>query len=452
MDVVSKLEDALGAELLRAQLLGAPPPRLADRYTIERFLGRGASGLVVAAADERLGRTVALKLAVGRVDASALAEARALARLDHPNVVRVFDVLTSDETYNGQRFWLWVVAMRWVPARSARAWLNERVRSVDEVVDVFLGAGAGLAAAHAESIVHRDFKLDNVLVQDDGTPTVIDFGFATTTPTLDGIPADATQEVAGTDPYLAPEAKRGLATRRSDQFAFALSMVEALTGRIALPGEVVPKSVSTGLWRALRRATHASADARYPSMELLLEDVRKHRLRAMRRSPFVLGGLALLAVGAAASRSPVHDEPFTSSEASVMAANCARVEGTWDFTTTVTTEGVGLTAGDRGLYRLEMQDEYCTLNGSLHRVSDAPAGAEFRRNVQPFTATIAGVGEASGELVHVITSANLVRVSDGVRGCQYEFDWLFDRDALRGSFIATCESGSYAGTLQGTRR
>ena len=253
VDVVSKLEDALGAELLRAQLLGASPPRLADRYTIERFLGRGASGLVVAATDERLGRTVALKLAVGRVDASALAEARALARLDHLNVVRVFDVLTSEETYSGQRFWLWVVAIRWVPARSARAWLHERERSVDEVVRVFLGAGAGLSAAHAENIVHREFKLDNVLVQDDGTPTVIDFGFAVTTPTLDGTPADATQDVAGTDPYLAPEAKRGLATRRSDQFAFPLSMVEAITGRIALPGEV-PKGVSAGLWRALRCA------------------------------------------------------------------------------------------------------------------------------------------------------------------------------------------------------
>lgn len=103
MDPVSELENALGAEILRAELLRAARPKLGRRYVVERFLGRGANGLVVSALDDRLGRAVALKLAIAGADTTMLVEARALALLDHPNVVRVHDVDVVSAVLDGKR-------------------------------------------------------------------------------------------------------------------------------------------------------------------------------------------------------------------------------------------------------------------------------------------------------------------------------------------------------------
>jgi serine/threonine protein kinase len=126
VDAVSSLETALGAELLRAELLGARRPRISERYIIERFLGRGATGVVVAATDERLGRPVALKLSTAAPNAANLEEARALARLDHPNVVRVLDAEVTDATIDGTDFQLRMISMQLVAGVSLRAWLDRK--------------------------------------------------------------------------------------------------------------------------------------------------------------------------------------------------------------------------------------------------------------------------------------------------------------------------------------
>jgi serine/threonine protein kinase len=306
VDAVAELETALGAELLRAELLGASRPRIGQRYTIDGFLGRGATGLVVAAQDERLGRAVALKLSIGGAEATGLAEARALARLDHPNVVRVFDVLVADQVYDGKPFRLWVVAMQKVPGRSLRVWLKEKHRSTQEIVGVFLSAGAGLAAAHAEKIVHRDFKPDNVLVRTDGIAQVIDFGFA--------VPAASSKddgrafpfEVAGTDAYMSPEAKKGRPTARSDQYAFAIALVEALTGVPEKPGFFTPPGVPRATWKVLRRATRTAA-RRYPKMTVMLRELDASRRPStfwprLRRSVYAVAIVG--AVGYWASSNP----------------------------------------------------------------------------------------------------------------------------------------------------
>jgi serine/threonine protein kinase len=156
VDPVSDLQNALGADLLRAAMLRRFPPWIAGRYQVEKVLGRGAMGLVVAALDDRLGRPVALKLRPSGIDTTMLAEARALARLDHPNVVRVHDVDIVEAKLDGRPFRLWMVSMQRVSGRTVRTWLAEEKRSTDEIIDVFLAAGRGIAAAHAEKIVHRD--------------------------------------------------------------------------------------------------------------------------------------------------------------------------------------------------------------------------------------------------------------------------------------------------------
>lgn len=291
---MAQLETALGAEILRADLLGGRRPRLADRYTVERFLGRGATALVVAAKDERLAVDVALKLSVADAGESGLAEARVLARLEHPNVVRVFDVLTTEAVIDGKTFRLSAVAMQRVPGRSLRAWLAEKPRSATEILEVFATAGAGLAAAHALRIVHRDFKPDNVVVREDGVAQVIDFGFA--------IPQRAEPDggdVAGTSEYLAPEARLGVATAASDQYAFAVSLAEALTGEARAPSTrpaEAPTGVDPSIWVALRMGTHPDPARRFESLERMLELLRLTRwnLRFVPWIPLILLGFAAI--------------------------------------------------------------------------------------------------------------------------------------------------------------
>jgi len=226
-------------ELVRGGTLG--------RYVVLDRLGRGAMGSVYAAYDPELARRVALKvlragaaLRQGHEAARQrlLREAQALARLAHPNVVRVFDVGTD----RGRVF----LAMELVEGQSLRRWL-EVPRAWREVVDVLEQAGRGLAAAHALGLVHRDFKPDNVLVGEDGRARVGDFGLvrridddAALEPATSELEADAGSgssltavgDVLGTPAYMAPEQHAGEdAGPRSDQYAFCVTAFEALYGR-----------------------------------------------------------------------------------------------------------------------------------------------------------------------------------------------------------------------------
>ncbi len=135
---------------------------LVGRYMLLDVLGEGGMGVVYRAFDPELDRHVAVKLLQTRSGAAEswlVREAQALARLSHPNVVAVFDVgtLSNDRVF---------VAMELVEGTTLRAWLA-KPRSWREVVPVMRAAGAGLAAAHAAGLVHRDFKPENVLVAGD---------------------------------------------------------------------------------------------------------------------------------------------------------------------------------------------------------------------------------------------------------------------------------------------
>ncbi len=160
-----------------------------DRYVIVGELGAGGMGVVYKAFDPELGRPIALKLlntlggTSGALRDRLVREAQALARLSHPNVIAVHDV----GTFGSDVF----IAMEFVEGQTLRAWLKEKPRRQREILDVFLAAGQGLAAAHRAGLVHRDFKPDNVIVGarpqsanasgvelGDGRVRVLDFGLA----------------------------------------------------------------------------------------------------------------------------------------------------------------------------------------------------------------------------------------------------------------------------------
>ncbi len=279
---------------VRAQVFGgSEEPTRIGRFRLLECIGRGGMGVVWSALDEELDRTVAIKLLRPEFSGrDVTAEARALAKLSHPNVVAVFDVGVHD----GQRF----IAMEYVRGQTLRAWLSQP-RRVDDVVAQFVAAGQGLAAAHAVGLVHRDFKPDNVLVGDDGRARVLDFGLARSPDAMAG-PMPVLE--AGTDPYsttmtqaglligtpayMAPEQHLGEAAGpHSDQFAFAVALFEGLVGRLPFPCldlrtlslRVVrgrwdpppPEAVPTGVLEVLQRALRVEPTERFDSLAAMLE-------------------------------------------------------------------------------------------------------------------------------------------------------------------------------------
>lgn len=203
------------------------PHRRIGRYVVLDEAGAGAMGQVLRAYDPKLGREVAIKLVTSVVTPelrdAVLREARAMAKVSHPNIVAVFD---ADEVEA-----LPYLVMEYVEGGTLAAWLQEERRSTGAVLEAFTQAAAGLSAAHAAGLVHRDFKPTNVLRRGSGRVQVTDFGIAVEGPT-------ASEGVHGTPAYMAPEQHAGtLADARSDQYAFCVALWEALTGHRPFRGD-----------------------------------------------------------------------------------------------------------------------------------------------------------------------------------------------------------------------
>ncbi len=297
--------------MVRASLFGeAAPPRI-GRFEIRGKLGQGGMAVVLRAYDDTLDREVALKLLHRERQAKhgprLRREARALARLSHPNVVQVYEVGEIDD----QTF----IAMELVDGQTLARW-QRRARPWRECVEIYRQAGRGLAAAHARELIHRDFKPANCILDESGRVRVLDFGLVrhvldthTAVSTQDNgssvdvphsTPDDRrplaesltdTGSIMGTLAYMAPEqAREHVADALSDQFSFCVSLYEAIYGerpfqsdgaqvmaehaqdlrvRPAPTGIVVPER----LRRALLRGLSLRSSERWPSMQALLDEL-----------------------------------------------------------------------------------------------------------------------------------------------------------------------------------
>ena len=312
----------------------APAPARLGKYQLEGELGAGGMGVVHAAFDPDLERRVAIKLLKdsGGVASRArlLREARAMARLAHPNVVAVYEVGTID----GRDF----VAMELMEGQSLAEWVRSGAPSQREILDAFVAAGHGLAAAHAEGLVHRDFKPHNVLRNKRGRIAVTDFGLArevdaklSITRPFNG-PVDAigtpnlpmltaTGAVVGTPAYMSPEQwDGGMIGPATDQFAYCVALWEALSGERPFRGETgdeLRAAIAVGApdaskvprrFRAvLKKGLDPHPARRYASMEALLAAVGKAR------RPRVLPWLAVLVpaaiIGVLVAQVATHRDP-----------------------------------------------------------------------------------------------------------------------------------------------
>ncbi|MCH9685179.1 MAG: serine/threonine-protein kinase [Deltaproteobacteria bacterium] len=325
------------------------PPRTIGRYIAVDVLGAGGMGTVFAAHDPELDRKVALKLLHARDAAKGHTmharsrlqrEARAIAKVKHPNVIHVYDVGVVSHEGEQQVF----VAMELVEGRSLRQWLAQlhetdlwrRGGATREIVQVMAQAGRGLAAAHHAGLVHRDFKPDNALLGDDGQVRVVDFGLArrvdgsadsvTALPPVEPSSGHSgslderltrTGAKLGTPAYMAPEQFRGEPTDgRTDQFSFCLTLYEALYGVRAFPhkgyalaaavvrGEQRPRPTEPGVPAHLRalleRGLQTDPGDRFPSMDelvaALIDDPVRRRRQRLR---WAAGGTVAVASAAA---------------------------------------------------------------------------------------------------------------------------------------------------------
>ncbi|MCA9707186.1 MAG: serine/threonine protein kinase, partial [Myxococcales bacterium] len=315
--------------------LEAPAPHESlGRYLVLGTLGRGGMGTVLEAFDPALDRRVALKVLHGDLGQEhtqrLVREAQAMAKLSHPNVVQVYEVGSAE----GRSF----IAMELVRGRSLHDFIHVRpLPPWREALAVMIQAGEGLAAAHAGGLVHRDFKPSNVIIDERDRVRVLDFGLARRAddPTREDLACAApctdlgesslgaaitqTGAVLGTPAYMPPEQMKGHdADARSDQFAFCVSLYEALYGERPFDGQSMAAlvvSMRNGTIRPATRGTTVPAavrrvvlrglatepEDRWPSMAALLLELRR-LVAPRRRHGWGLGlavGLAALGLGLA---------------------------------------------------------------------------------------------------------------------------------------------------------
>jgi eukaryotic-like serine/threonine-protein kinase len=209
-------------------------PTQIGRYRIEKMLGGGGFGNVYLAFDSELERQVAIKVPHRRLvkgsngAAEYLKEARMVANLDHPNIVPVYDVGSSDEIDC-------YVVSKYIPGSDLGIVLRDRRLSILESTVLTATIADALHHAHKRGIVHRDVKPSNILIDSNGKPYLADFGLALPEKSLGTGP-----RYAGTPAYMSPEQARGEGHRvdgRSDIFSLGAVLYELLTGKRAFRGE-----------------------------------------------------------------------------------------------------------------------------------------------------------------------------------------------------------------------
>lgn len=307
---------------------------LVNRYVVLFELGAGGMGVVYAVHDPELDRKVALKLLHPQLDADAdrvmvrdararlVREAQALAKLNHPHIVAVYDA-----GEHAGAVWL---AMEYVDGETLGAWMRSRRRTWREVLDVLIPTCQGLAAAHKAEIIHRDIKPDNIMLGKDGRIRLMDLGLARVLDRDDthGIEGEQTNDlglgvtragaILGTPAYMSPEQFHGqVADERADVFAICATMWEALFGQRPFTGNTVmelaanvvsgviqpvprdPMSRRVPRWlrRVCLRGLAVEPDNRFVSADALLLALLRGRRQA-RIHARLLAAFGVIAVGA----------------------------------------------------------------------------------------------------------------------------------------------------------
>lgn len=341
------------------------------RYQVLELVGEGGMGAVYAAYDPELDRRVALKVLHRTVNQESASrgrqrlarEAQAMARLSHPNVITVHDV----GTFEGAVF----VAMEFVAGQTLGEWYESEKPALVQLVDVFVRAGEGLAAAHEAGLIHRDFKPHNVMVADDGRVRVLDFGLARPggedsvelsgslsgsfaiaggrSLTSSGFDEALTAEgqVMGTPAYMAPEQHRTRAVdARCDQFSFCVALYEAAYGerpfaggsptslrKAVLEGKVrdapAGKDVPDALRKVLLRGLRVSPDDRYPSVRELLVALRA-AVATRTKGPRRIAGAFVVGLAAAGGFLSLQDRAAAPSDEDPCVVDEDELAGVWD--------------------------------------------------------------------------------------------------------------------------
>lgn len=322
----------LQAEVLLSQGLISSSDResalLFPGFEIITLLGRGGMGAVYLARQASLDRDVALKVLNHELASDPLflerleREARVMARLRHPNIVAVHDFQRSDDSA--------AIVMEFIEGGSLRDWMRQHPYGapVDEVLDVMRQIAAGLAAAHAAGVVHRDMKPENILRDHQGIARVTDFGLAMP---MSGEPArlTLTGTTVGTVDYMAPEQLRGSEVdARADIYALGVLLYEMLTGHTPRgsfdPPAALRPELPAPLSEAVMKALRPQPAERFASVELFMQALLQPAARSglKRLWPWLLLGTGAAAVIALAPLAPAWlPRPTAPPEAAVSSVN-----------------------------------------------------------------------------------------------------------------------------------
>ena len=220
----------------------APKVESIDRYRIHRVLGKGGFGCVYLGFDEKLERSVAIKVPHPRIIADQanvetyLNEARTVANLDHPNIVPVHDVGSTKEHP------LFIVS-KFIEGKELSSVINEQRMTFGESSALIAKIAGALHHAHKHGVVHRDIKPGNILIANDGTPHIVDFGLAF----RDHDPLDEGRRIIGTPAYMSPEQASGEGHRingQSDIFSLGVVFYELLAGTRPFHGKDITEVLS----------------------------------------------------------------------------------------------------------------------------------------------------------------------------------------------------------------